>query len=160
MIISENGIQIHSRSTHAAIRWLHPGNTPNRAFAPTSQCSFAKTWLNEPMRNFLRAREPFLGRCQRCEGWMWLGVEITIAYIERWHTGPVSIITQSLQVIRYSVLLNKSKPGWTWIDISHHDHVTETAGSEANLMWKITKIFKSSWIHNLSRNRGGSFDAF
>ena len=44
------------------LRRLHPGNTANHAFAPTSQCSFAKIWLNEPKRNFVLEWEPFLGR--------------------------------------------------------------------------------------------------
>ena len=47
---------------HVRLRRLHPGNTANHAFAPTSQCSFAKIWLNEPKRNFVREWEPFLGR--------------------------------------------------------------------------------------------------
>ena len=45
---------------------------------------------------------------------------------------------------RYSVLMNEFKPGWTWIDLSHHDHVPGTAGGKANLMSKFTEIFKSS----------------
>ena len=46
---------------HCSLRWLHRRHMSNHALATKSECSTAKMWPNEPMHNFLLAREPFLG---------------------------------------------------------------------------------------------------
>ena len=65
------------------LRWLHRRHTLNHTVATRFYCYFAKIWPNEPMHNFLLPWEPFLGRDQRWQGWMWRRrsfIKMIIAY--------------------------------------------------------------------------------